>query len=197
MKREFLKNFKVGDQELPKEVIDAILDENSRDIDATKLKFSDYETLREQLKTASETIARFEKMDIESIQKEAVAWKEKAEKAQAEAETKIAETKFEAALEKALSDAKGKNAKSICALLDMEALKSSSNPAEALKTALEAVKETDGYLFETSETPPPYAAGTGTAKTEQISKEAFAKMGYRERLELKKTAPEIYETLKE
>lgn len=36
MKREFLQNFKIGDQQLPKEVIDAILDENGRDIEAAK-----------------------------------------------------------------------------------------------------------------------------------------------------------------
>ena len=30
MKREFLQNFKVGDQALPKEIIDAIMDENGR-----------------------------------------------------------------------------------------------------------------------------------------------------------------------
>lgn len=33
MKREFLQNLKVGDQALPKEVIDAIMAENGRDIE--------------------------------------------------------------------------------------------------------------------------------------------------------------------
>lgn len=32
MKREFLQNFKVGEEPLPKEVIDAIMEENGRDI---------------------------------------------------------------------------------------------------------------------------------------------------------------------
>lgn len=36
MHREFLKNLKVGDQPLPKEVIDAIMAENGRDIEAAK-----------------------------------------------------------------------------------------------------------------------------------------------------------------
>lgn len=36
MKREFLQNFKVGDQALPKEVIDAIMAENGRDIEEAK-----------------------------------------------------------------------------------------------------------------------------------------------------------------
>lgn len=36
MKREFLQNFKVGDQPLPKDVIDAIMEENGWDIEAAK-----------------------------------------------------------------------------------------------------------------------------------------------------------------
>ena len=34
MKREFLQNFKIGDQPLTKEIIDAIMEENGRDIEA-------------------------------------------------------------------------------------------------------------------------------------------------------------------
>ena len=49
MKTEFLQNFKVGDQALPKEIIDAILAENGRDIEAAKKPFADYESVKEQL----------------------------------------------------------------------------------------------------------------------------------------------------
>lgn len=36
MNKEFLKNFKVGNATLPDEVINAIMQENQRDIDAAK-----------------------------------------------------------------------------------------------------------------------------------------------------------------
>ena len=36
MKREFLQNLKVGDMPLSKEVMDAIMEENGRDINAAK-----------------------------------------------------------------------------------------------------------------------------------------------------------------
>ena len=36
MRREFLKNFQVNGQPLPKELIDAIMEENGRDIEAAK-----------------------------------------------------------------------------------------------------------------------------------------------------------------
>ena len=54
MKREFLQNLKVGDQALPKEVIDAIMAENGRDIEDAKKPFADYETIKTQLKTAKD-----------------------------------------------------------------------------------------------------------------------------------------------
>ena len=56
MKRDFLQNLRVGDQPLPKEVIDAIMEENGRDIEAAKKPFADYETIKDQLAQAQETI---------------------------------------------------------------------------------------------------------------------------------------------
>ena len=41
MQREFLQNLKVGDAPLPKEVIDAIMAENGRDIEAVLLALAD------------------------------------------------------------------------------------------------------------------------------------------------------------
>ena len=51
MKREFLQNFKVGDQPLSKEVIDAIMAENGRDIEAAKKPFADYDHLKTRMDT--------------------------------------------------------------------------------------------------------------------------------------------------
>lgn len=59
MKREFLQNFKIGEQALPKEIIDSILDENGRDIEAAKKPFADYEALKEQLNAAKDGLAAF------------------------------------------------------------------------------------------------------------------------------------------
>ena len=43
MKREFLQNIRVGEQSLPKEVIDAIMEENGRDIQSGKVWKEKYE----------------------------------------------------------------------------------------------------------------------------------------------------------
>lgn len=161
MKREFLQNFKIGDQPLPKEVVDAILDENGRDIEAAKGKFGDYEELKRQLVEANQTIEGFKAMDIDGVKKAAEEWKQKAEQAERDAAAKIADMAFDGLLNQAITGAKGRNAKAISALLDLEALKASKNQEADVKAALEGLKKDSGYLFE-AETPPPYAAGTGT-----------------------------------
>lgn len=201
MKREFLKNFKVGEQELPKEVIDAILDENGRDIEAARKPFADYDDLKTRLEEADKTIEGFKGMDIDAIRKEADEWKEKAEQAKEDADAKVAEVEFNSRLTAAITGAKGKSPRAILGELGEEritALKASKNQEADIKAALEGLKKDSGYLFEDTQTPPPYAGGTGTHKLlGDVTKEKFAGMGYRERLELKQNNPELYEQMKE
>ena len=177
MKREFLQNFKIGEQALSKEVIDAILDENSRDIDAAKSKFADYDDLKTQLAEANTTIEGFKDMDIDAVRREANDWKTKAEEAEKAAAAKIADMAFDHMLSGAVSAAKGKNAKAISALLDLDTLKSSKNQEADIKAALEALKKDNGYLFDEEGTPPPYAGGTGGAK---LLGDDTSKMNYTE-----------------
>ncbi len=164
MKREFLQNFKVGDQVLPKEVIDAIMEENGRDIETAKKPFADYDGLKARLEEANKTIEGFKGMDIDAIRKEAAEWKQKAEQAEKDAAAQVTEIEFNSRLAAAITGAKGRNAKAIAALLDVDDLKASKNQEADIKAALEALKKDSGYLFESEETPPPYAGGTGTQK---------------------------------
>ena len=45
------------------------------------------------------------------------------------------------------------------------------------------------------QTPAPYAAGTGSVPV-ALDRDAFARMGYQERLALKKENPEVYKELR-
>ena len=162
MKREFLQNFKVGDQPLPKEVIDAIMAENGRDIEAAKKPFADYDTLKSQLEEAQKTIQGFKDQDIEGVRKSAQDWEEKYNQAIKDHEARLADMAFDQALEGAITAAKGKNAKAIKALLDVDTLKASKNQEADIKAALEGLQKDSGYLFGSDEVPPAYAAGTGT-----------------------------------
>lgn len=162
MKREFLQNFKIGEMPLPKEVIDAIMEENGHDIENAKKPFADYEDIKDQLAAANKTIEDFKGMDIDGVKKAAEEWKQKAEQAEREAAQRIADIEFENDLKDAITAAKGKNAKAIAALLDVSALKQSKNRAEDMKTAIASVQKEAAYLFGEDQTPPPYAPGTGS-----------------------------------
>ncbi len=161
MKREFLQNIKVGDQALPKEVIDSILDEHSRGIGAEKAKYADYETLRSQLDEAKKTIKGLQEQDIEGIRKSAKEWEEKYNKAIADHKQQMADMAFDQSLDSAIAGVKGRNAKAIKALLDMETLKKSTNQDADIKAALDTLKKDSAYLFEEPGKAPPYAPGTG------------------------------------
>lgn len=130
MKREFLQEIRVGEQPLPKEVIDAIMAEHGKGIEAAK------------------------------------GWEEKYKKAVADHEKAVADMTFSFRMQEAVTARRGKNTKAIMALLDVDALKESENPQSDLEKALDALQASDGYLFETDATPPPYARGTGAKSAE-------------------------------
>ena len=147
MKREFLQGLKVGENPLPKEVIDAIMAENGRDIESVKAHFADYDALK-----ASEAEA-------------AKQWEERLNQQVDTHRREMSDLIFSHNLEKAILSAKGRNAKAITALLDVETLKSSENQTADLEEALQQLKQDCSYLFQ-SETPPPYARGTGANQPE-------------------------------
>lgn len=162
MKREFLQNIKVGDAALPKEIIDLIMEENGKDIEAVKSKYADYDSVKEQLTEANKQIEGFKGMDIDGVRKAAEEWKQKAEQAEKDAAQKIADMQFEGAIKDAITAAKGKNVTAIAALLDRDTLRQSKNQAEDIKKALEGLKKDNDYLFDGEQTPPPYAPGAGS-----------------------------------
>ena len=163
MKTEFLQNFEIGGQSMPKEVIDAILAENGRDIETAKKAFADYDTIKGQLAKAQETIKGFEGQDIEGVRKAAKDWEDKYNQAIADHKKAMDDRDFSDRLNEAIGKAKGRSAKAIQALLDVEKLKGSKDQATDINAALEALKKESGYLFESDQTPPPYAGGTGSS----------------------------------
>ena len=162
MKREFLQNFKVGDQPLPKEIIDEIMAENGRDIESAKKPFADYDSIKEQLQTAKDGLKAFEGVDVAQLQSKVTELQGKLDAKDAEWQGKLADMAFDHALESAITGAKGKSAKAIRALLDVDALKGSKNQEADIKAALECLKKDSGYLFDDGKNPPPYSGGTGT-----------------------------------
>lgn len=164
MTREFLQNFKVGDQPLSKEIIDSIMDENGRDIEAAKKPYADYDHIKEQLKTAQDGLKAFEGVDVAKLQGEITTLQGKLNDSDKNWQAKLDAMAFDGLVKEAITSAKGKNAKAIAALLDIETLKTSKNQEADIKTALENLKKDNGYLFDDDKTPPPYSGGTGGNK---------------------------------
>ena len=146
MKREFLQNWKVGDQSLPKDIIDAILDAHGKDLEA---KESRIQQLNAQLQNA---------------------------------EASLAGKEFSYLVDGAITAFGGRNAKAISALLDMEALKASDDPKQAVETALQNLKQECSYLFHT---PPAYATGTGVTGAQTPKAPATLAGALREKFERK------------
>ena len=97
---------------------------------------------------AVETLKGFEGKDFDAITRDRDEWKKKHDEAVAEHKRQQEDREFFSALENAISEAKGKNAKAIMALLDTEKLRGSRNMEKDIKSAIEAVRTESGYLFE-------------------------------------------------
>ena len=143
MKREFLKE--LG---LEKEVIDKILDENGRDIEAEKSKVMEKEkvidNLNKTLEEANSTIKSYKDMDIEKIKQNASEWESKYNTAMQEKTDIINNSR----LEKALKNYDALDNDLILKILDREKL--SFEDAKEIKgfdESIKSLKETHPTLF--------------------------------------------------
>ncbi|MGN0553467.1 MAG: phage scaffolding protein [Oscillospiraceae bacterium] len=161
MTREFLKTLGIED----KAVIDSIMDENGKDINAEKTKFADYETLKTQLSDANKKIEEFGKLDFDGVKAMADDYKAKFEQAQADSKKQLDELRFNHAIDGALSSAKAKNIKAVKALLETDKLKLNKDGSlTGLSEQLEKIKSENDYLFETENAPSPaphFLGGSG------------------------------------
>ena len=151
----------------------------------TKLKGQKAD-LDEQIKAANTTITELKKnnKDNEALQQtiqdhEATIENLKKESAQKD---------FNYALSNALKDNKCKNAKALKALLDLDNIKFNEGKLEGLEGQLTALKESDGYLFDTSNPAPGNTGGTGNhprvgGGAGEVTKADLMKMPYSKRVE--------------
>lgn len=162
MKREFLANLKIGDTALTKEIIDAIMEENGKDIENAK---ADFANVQAQLNTAQAALKKFEGISVDELKGEITKLQSELKSKDDEYKKQIADRDFEDILKSQIAEMKGRNAKAVRALLDIDALKASHNQAQDIKTALETVKKEADYLFASDEQAPPFSTGAGTHST--------------------------------
>ena len=151
----------------------------------TKLKGQKAD-LDEQIKTANTTIEGLKKSnkDNEALQQAIQDHETTIENLKKES----AQKDFNYALDSALKDNKCKNAKALKALLDLDNIKFNEGKLEGLEGQLTALKESDGYLFDTSNPAPGNTGGTGNhprvgGGTGAVTKADLMKMPYSKRVE--------------
>lgn len=102
----------------------------------------------QRAETAEEALKGFDGIDPADVQRQLDEAKRKVQEAQDEAKKQLDERDFNDRLAKMITEAKGKNAKAITALLDVEKLRSSRNQETDIKAQLDELRTSTGYLFE-------------------------------------------------
>ncbi|MBU5440299.1 phage scaffolding protein [Tissierella sp. MSJ-40] len=134
-----------------------------------------FNALNEQLKTANTTIDDLKKSnkDNESLQTKVTDYETKVK----EYEKQIQDMQFNYALEGALTSANVRNIKAVKALLDLKNIKLDGETIIGLSDQLEALKESDSYLF-AEEQPQPKFSGVNPVEGNKIKTKDTSKMSY-------------------
>lgn len=100
-------------------------------------------SLTDQLNTATEAMKKFDGVDPEALKNQIAELNQKLTDKESEYQVQIADRDFQDMLKESIATAKGKNAKAITALLDVDALKASKNQKEDIASALKALAEAE------------------------------------------------------
>lgn len=148
---DILKDFGLEVPEDKKADFDKAWKENYR----TKVDYDKIAGQRDEYKASLDTVnaklKEFEGVNVEDLKGQIATLQGDLQKKDAEYAAKEADRAFNDSLDKAITAAGGRNPKAIRGLLDLETLKGSNDQTEDIKKALEAVKESDAYLFGSDE----------------------------------------------
>ena len=142
MKREELE--KLG---LTKEQIDSVLDMHHKEFDPVNKELettkNDLTASQEKVKTTEEALKAFDGIDPAALNQKITDLQNDLKKQDEAHKQQIADRDFNDLLKESIVTAKGKNAKAITALLDVETLKASKNQKEDIASALKVLAEAE------------------------------------------------------
>lgn len=116
------------------------------------------------------------------------------ERGKAEGCAEMEKFKFNATLDNTLKEYKVRDSKAISGLLDMDKIKLENDAIVGLDEQIKTLKETHEYLFEADDKAPTFTKNVKPGEATKITREAFEKMSYRERVEFKNKNPEEFKT---
>lgn len=122
---------------------------------------ADLEAEKNARKTAEDTLKGFEGKDFDAITRERNEWKRKYDEAEEKHRKEAEEREFNEILNTAITEAKGRNAKAIIAMLDLDKLRSSRNQEKDIKAALDSMRSEHGYLFDDNGGNPAFTGNKG------------------------------------
>lgn len=168
--REILQTFGLQVPEEQTAAFDKAVAENYKTVADYDKQVSKLSAVQEQLKTATDGLKVFEGVDVNDLKAQIANLQGELAEKDTAYQTKLADMEFSSLLDTMIHDAKGKNSKAIRANLDLDALKASKNQSVDMQTALDKLKETDGYLFAAEETKPSIDTGAphGEADTTDV-----------------------------
>ena len=150
MKREDVKNKIPG---ITDEQLNWLMQENGADINREKSAATALQTqlnnVNAQLKTAQESLAKFDGVDVAGLQ-------EQVTKLQDDLKTQAEGFAFDNALDTAILGKKGRSVKAVRALLDVDSLKGSADRSADIAKALDEAAKANPWAFgEDTPTPAP------------------------------------------
>lgn len=181
---EILKGFGIEIPEDKKAEIDKAVLENYKTVaEANKLRDA-RDNYKNELEKAQDALKEFEGVDVKDLQGKITELNNTIKNNQDAFDKKLAEMEFDSILDGAISNSGAKNSKAVRALLDIDALKSSKNQSEDIKTAIEAVKAENDYMFKSEE---PYqnqqtvgASGNNHRNSAAKTTDELSKMSFEE-----------------
>lgn len=145
MKREFLEALEIAGAKLPKEIVDQIMAENGKDVQAEQAKATakdnELSKANETIKSLQETVKKYDGADPEQL-------KQSLSDLQKKYDADITQAKLDNALELALVQSKARNTKAVKALLKADAIKLDGDKLLGLDDQLANLKKEAAYLFE-------------------------------------------------
>ncbi len=144
----------------------------------------------EEMERAKAGTERFEQENL-TLSHALSGLREQYEKDMAAAKQREEEIHLQHAVENALMKEKARNLVAVRALLNMEGITLEEGQLVGFDEQVRKLKQESGYLFESGEDNVQFMRPTGDAAV--MTQEEFQKLGYMEKLKLKKEQPELYQ----
>ncbi len=170
-----LKTEDLQKQGLNQEQINYVMAAVGKEVNALTSERDNYKS---QLATAQQTLKSFEGVNVQDLQGKVTKLTADLAAKDAEHQKQIADRDFNDLLKTTAEGYKPRDLKAVMPFLDVEKLKASKNQEADIKTALEAVKKDNAYLFQDTQIPKvvsytPGSGGKGTEDTKTRANEAL------------------------